>query len=143
MIEIFLVDDNPFMRKTMKQLIELDAAFKVCGEAASVEDALKALEDLKPDIALVDISLGGDERGIELIKNIRSLGHRFSILTVSLHEEALYADRVYAAGAQGYLMKQDAPERIIHAIQHILSSGPARGKEAFYRGTSPITTLGS
>lgn len=119
MSEIFLVDDNPFMRRAMKKLIEFEPGFKVCGEAGSAEEALETLTQLKPDIALVDISLGGDEQGIELIRTIRSKGHEFPILTVSLHEEGLYADRVLAAGAQGYLMKQDATEHIIHAIQHV------------------------
>lgn len=106
----------------MKQLIELETDLKICGEAGSAEDALQQLDHLKPDIALIDISLGGNERGIELIKNIRGKGCVFPILTVSLHEEALYSERVLKAGAQGYLMKQDAPEHIIHAIQQLLKA---------------------
>ena len=130
MISIFLVDDNPFMRKAMRQLIELEPDFKICGEAGTAEDALKGLSQAKPDIALVDISLGGDEKGIQLIRDIRDVGHNFPILTISLHEEALYADRVLQAGAQGYLMKQDAPENIVQAIQQVCSAG----KGFFYRG---------
>lgn len=129
-MDIFLVDDNPFMRKAMRQLIELEPEFKVCGEAATAEDALKALSNKKPDIALIDISLGGDEKGIQLIRDIREVGYHFPILTISLHEEALYADRVLQAGAQGYLMKQDAPENLVDAIQRIT----AGSKGSFYRG---------
>ena len=119
MTEIFLVDDNAFMRKAMRQLIELEEGLKVCGEAGSAEDAIKILEWLKPDVALVDISLGGNEQGIELIKYIRTKKYKFPVLTVSLHDEALYLDRVLKAGAQGYLMKQEAPESIIRAIHHV------------------------
>ncbi len=122
MTEIFLIDDNPFMRKTMKQLIEFEPNLKVTAEAGTAEEAMEMLENLKPSIALVDISLGGDERGVELIRMIRSKGHKFPILTVSLHEEGLYADRVMKAGAQGYLMKQDAPENIVYAIEHLVSA---------------------
>ena len=123
MTEIFLVDDSPLMRQTMKQLIELEPNFKVCGEAGTAEETMASLKEIKPDVVLMDISLGGDERGIELIKALRLERHKFPILTVSLHEEALYAGRVMKAGGQGYLMKQDAPEHIIHAIQKVVTGG--------------------
>ena len=124
MLKIFLVDDNPFMRKAMRQLIELEASMKVCGESETAEGALSEIERLKPTVALIDISLGGDERGIQLISEIRNLGYKFPILTISLHEESLYGQRVKMAGAQGYLMKQDAPENIISAIQFVSTAGP-------------------
>ena len=123
MIQVFLVDDNSFMRKTMKQLIELEDDLRVCGEASSIEEAVRGVVQAKPDIALIDISLGGNEQGIELIREIRLQGQSFPILTVSLHEEALYAGRVMEAGAQGYLMKQDAPESIVKVIRVLVGGG--------------------
>lgn len=136
MVKVFLVDDNSFVRKVMKQLIELEKDFKVCGEADNAEDALVLVEQLNPNIALVDISLGGNEQGIELIKSIRQKGHHFPVLTISLHEETLYADRVMNAGGQGYLMKQDAPETLVRAIRYVLE------KESVFFTASLLEPLG-
>lgn len=127
MTEIFLVDDSRMMRNAIKHLIECEPNFKVCGEAGSAEDALKALGHLKPDVVLVDISLGGNQNGIQLISDIRARGHAFPILTISLHEEALYAKTVFKVGAQGYLTKQDAPEKIVRAIKSVVS-----GRKEFF-----------
>lgn len=137
MTKVFLVDDNSFVRKAIQQLIELEPDLKVCGESDNADDALIILDQLKPDIALIDISLGGNEQGIELIKNIRNRGLKFPIMTISLHEESLYAERVMKAGAQGYLMKQDAPENIVRAIRYVTA------KEGDFFTASVLPTLGN
>lgn len=119
MIQVFLVDDNSLMRRALRQLIEFEAGLKICGEADSAKDALNSLIQIKPDIALIDISLGTSPDGIQLITHIREKGYNFPILTISLHEEALYVKKVSEAGAQGYLSKQDAPDHIVRAIQSV------------------------
>lgn len=124
MTKVFLVDDHRLMRNALKQLIEIEPDLKVCGVATNPDDALKAFAQTKPDIALVDISLGTTQNGIQLVSLIRAQGYTFPILMLSLHEETLYAEKVLKAGAQGYLMKQDAPENIVRAIRNVL--GPRK-----------------
>lgn len=118
-MKIFIVDDNALIRKAMTQFIEYQPNLKICGEADNAEEALKNLEQLLPDMGLIDISLGGNEKGIQLISDIRARGHTFPILTISLHEEGRYAEKARKAGAQGYLMKQDAAENIVRAIESV------------------------
>lgn len=119
MINILIVDDNEFMRKMMGSFLEMEKDIKICGEADSVESALSAVENLKPDVALIDISLNGDEGGIDLIRSLREKGEKFPILTISLHENALYSGRIGEAGGQGYIMKQEATDCIIDAIRQV------------------------
>ena len=91
----------------------------MCGEAGDAEHALQAIARLKPDLVLVDITLPG-KSGLELIKELRSRNSEVKMLVVSMHDEALYADRVLRAGGDGYIMKQEDPEEIVHAIRDVL-----------------------
>jgi DNA-binding NarL/FixJ family response regulator len=91
----------------------------VCGKAGNAEQALTAIATLQPDLVLVDISLPG-KSGMEIIKEIRAVNRKVKLLVVSMHDEALYADRVLRAGGDGYIMKQEDPEEIIHAIRDVL-----------------------
>jgi DNA-binding NarL/FixJ family response regulator len=75
---------------------------------------------LKPELALVDISLPG-KSGLELIKDLRAVNRTIKLLVVSMHDEALYADRVLRAGGDGYIMKQEDLDEILHAIRDVLA----------------------
>jgi DNA-binding NarL/FixJ family response regulator len=92
----------------------------VCGEAGDARQGLKSIVKLKPDLAVVDIGLPG-KSGLELIKEIRALKLPVKVLVVSMFDEALYAQRVLRAGGDGYIMKQEDPEEIIHAIRDVLA----------------------
>lgn len=92
----------------------------VCGEADDATIALELIPSLRPDLVLVDLTLPG-KSGLQLIKEIRALGLSIKLLVVSMHDEALYADRVLRAGGDGYLMKQEDPEEIIRAIHDVLA----------------------
>jgi DNA-binding NarL/FixJ family response regulator len=106
----------------------------VCGEAGDAESALSAIQSLRPDLVLVDITLPG-ESGLDLIKKVRVSEPGTKMLVISMHDEALYADRVLRAGASGYIMKQEDPDEIVHAIRdvlggHIYVSEEVLGKRA-------------
>jgi DNA-binding NarL/FixJ family response regulator len=116
---IFIVEDHPVFREGVKQLLNREADLTVCGEAGDYEQALEGIVRLQPDLALVDISLPG-RSGLELIKKLRAQQHPLKLLVVSMHDEALYADRVLRAGGDGYIMKQEDPSEIIHAIRDVL-----------------------
>ena len=112
---IVIVDDHPLFRKGLEQLINSsDDAFAICGEAGDAAEGMTAIRQLKPDLAIVDLSLPG-ANGIELIKNIRAEFHKLPVLILSMHDESLYALRALRAGAQGYVMKQEALENVISA----------------------------
>ena len=117
--KLFLVDDHPLVREWLSNLIHQQPDLTVCGEAESVPDALEGIARSTPDIAIVDISLKGGS-GLELIKSIRALRPAVAVVVLSMHEEALYAERALRAGARGYIMKRETAKRIIIAIRQVL-----------------------
>ena len=121
---IVIVDDHPLFRKGFEQLINSsDDAFKICGEAGDAAQGMSVIRQLSPDLVIVDLSLPG-ANGIELIKNIRAEFPKLPVLILSMHDESLYALRGLRAGAQGYVMKQEALENVIIAIREVLAGRP-------------------
>src|SRR5207248_8829100 len=117
--KVLLVDDHPIVRQGLGQLINEEPDLSICAEAEDFQQALAALEDARPDVAIVDISLK-DRSGIELIKEIRAKQPDLPILVLSMHDESLHAERVLRAGATGYIMKQEATEQGMNAIRRVL-----------------------
>lgn len=117
---ILVVDDHPVFRHGLISLLAGEGDIVVCGEADTAPAALEAMRRLKPDLALLDISLRG-ANGIELIKLMRSEQPRLAILMLSMHDESLYALRTLRAGASGYLMKAEATGHLFTAIRKVLS----------------------
>jgi DNA-binding NarL/FixJ family response regulator len=116
---ILIVEDHPIFRQGMIHLINHEPDLEVCGEVETAARALSAIDDLKPDLALVDITIKGTN-GIELIKNIKFKYPALPTLVLSMHEEALYAERAIRAGAHGYVMKQEAASQVMAAIRSVL-----------------------
>jgi len=118
-IKILLVDDHPLVREWLNNLIHQRPDFQVGGETGSAPEALRLVEAIKPDIAIVDISLASGS-GIELIKNIKASQFDTAVLVLSMHDELLYAERALRAGAGGYVMKSEATQKIFQAIHQVL-----------------------
>lgn len=118
--KIYIVDDHPLMRKGMAMTLENSVEFTVCGQSESAEEALSEIPTLKPDGCVVDISLPG-MNGIELVKNLLAQLPDLKILVISRHDEELYAERAIRAGAKGYLMKLEAGEVLVSAVQQIMN----------------------
>jgi DNA-binding NarL/FixJ family response regulator len=116
---IFVVDDHPLMRQGLTQLINGEPDLCVVGEAEDAPRALKGIAAKHPDLVIVDISLQGNN-GIELTKSIKALYKDLRIMVLSMHDEHIYAQRVLRAGANAYVMKQEAPDRVIDAIRRTL-----------------------
>jgi DNA-binding NarL/FixJ family response regulator len=116
---ILLVEDHPLTRQGMKTLLSRQAGFEVCGEADTAPRALELVSKLSPSLAIVDITLKS-ANGIELTKDIRALAPATQVLIVSMHGENVYAERALRAGAMGYLMKDEAAENVLVAIERIL-----------------------
>ena len=108
---VLIVDDHPLMRQGLAQLVNQQPDLTVCGEAEDVPEALQKTTDLKPDVVIVDLSLKGSD-GIELIRNLHSRNAQLPLLVLSMHDEALYAERALKAGAWGYIMKQEATNQV-------------------------------
>jgi DNA-binding NarL/FixJ family response regulator len=116
---ILIVDDHPMMRQGLVQLIEHEPDFTAWGEADTAAQALALMSTRKPDLVLVDISLP-DKNGLELIKDIQVLHPGLPVLVFSMHDEALYAERVLRAGGRGYIMKQEGGKKLMEAVRHVL-----------------------
>jgi len=117
---ILIVDDHPIFRHGLAQLINQEHDLAVCGEAEDYHSAWKAVQELHPDMLIVDITLK-NMSGIDLIREISKHYKGLPMLVISMHEESLYAERSLRAGARGYIMKQEASESIVYAIREVLS----------------------
>lgn len=118
-VRIIIVDDHPIVRQGLAELINHEDDLEVCGDAEDSYEAIKVIRELKPDLAIVDISLK-QTSGIELLKDIKVQFPDLSVLVLSMHDEALFAERALRAGAKGYIMKQQATDNVITAIRKIL-----------------------
>jgi DNA-binding NarL/FixJ family response regulator len=117
---VFIVDDHTMIREGLRGLLERDPGLEVCGDAADIPEALLALRALAADVVLVDISLGGAS-GLDLIKSLKAEFPALPVLVVSMHDEALYAERALRAGAMGYIMKHEPAKTMKAAIHRVLS----------------------
>jgi DNA-binding NarL/FixJ family response regulator len=141
--KVLLVDDHPIVRQGLALLIEREADLSVCGEAEGAHTAFAAIEALKPDIVVLDISLSGPD-GLDVLKEIRVKTAALPVLILSMHDETIYAERAMRAGANGYIMKQEATEKVLVAIRRILQGDVYLSDrltntmlQQFVRGTAP------
>ncbi len=118
--KIIIVDDHPIVRRGLIELINHEKDLVVCGQAEDAPQALKAIRTLKPHIVIIDISLK-ETNGVELIKDIKVQYPSLPMLALSMHDEFLYAERCLRAGAKGYIMKQQATEKVVTAIRKVLN----------------------
>ena len=116
---VFVVDDHPLLRQGLAMLINRESDLMVCGEAEEAPTAMKALAAARPDIVIADISLNGPD-GLDLLKNLRILYPDLPVLILSMHDESIYAERALRARANGYIMKQEATEKVLVAVRRIL-----------------------
>jgi DNA-binding NarL/FixJ family response regulator len=116
---VFVVDDHPIVRQGLAMLVNRQPDLIVCGEAEDAQAAMQALITAKPDILVLDISLNGPD-GLDLLKNIRTRYPDLPVLILSMHDELMYAERALRAGAQGYIMKQEATDMVLVALRRIL-----------------------
>ena len=119
---VLIVDDHPFLRVGLSESLASEPGLSVCGAVGTAEEALTATEKLRPDLVLADLNLPG-KSGLELIKDLASLRPGLPVIVLSMHDEEIYAERCLRAGARGYLMKSEAPEKLAAAIRHVLGGG--------------------
>src|ERR1700691_2362416 len=117
---ILVVDDHPIVRQGLALLINREPDLVVCGEAEEAMGALHVLASARPDVLIVDISLNGPDV-LDLLKSIRTTHPTLPVLILSMHDESIYAERALRAGANGYIMKQEATEKVLVAVRRILA----------------------
>ena len=117
---VLIVDDHPIVRQGLRLLIDREDDLRVCGEAEDGPAALRQIREAKPDIVVLDLSLEGPD-GLEVLAEIRTAYPAIPVLVLSMLDEALYAERSLRAGASGYIMKQEATDKVLAAIRKILS----------------------
>ena len=118
-IRVFLVDDEPVVRRGLRLLFGAKPSLEVCGEAGSEHDALEGILASRPDLAVVDLSLKEGD-GLALIKQLHRLRPALKILVFSMHEQAHFATAAFAAGAHGYIIKEEGADRVLEAIQAVV-----------------------
>lgn len=116
---VLIVDDHPVTRRGLVELIDHEPDLTVCGQVDDAIRALEAVKTLKPDLALVDISLPR-KSGLALIKDIRLWSPNVYVLALSMHDESLYAERVLKAGGHGYIMKNEGGDKLLEVIRKVL-----------------------
>jgi DNA-binding NarL/FixJ family response regulator len=116
---VLIVDDHPLLRQGLALLINREHDLTVCGEAEEAQAAMREIAAKRPDILIADISLNGPD-GLDLLKNLRTLYPNLPVLILSMHDESIYAERALRARANGYIMKQEATEKVLVAVRRIL-----------------------
>ena len=117
-IRIFLIDDHPIVREGMERMIARESDLEVCGESDGGADTLDKLIAAEPQVVVLDLSLSHSS-GFDLIHLIQNQLPKAAIIVLSMHDENLYAERTLRAGASGYIMKQEAPAKVLSAIRKV------------------------
>ncbi|HSY43507.1 MAG TPA: response regulator transcription factor [Candidatus Acidoferrum sp.] len=118
--KILVVDDHPLVREWLANLIQQQPDLSVSSETESAPSALSAVDTAKPDLVIVDINLKNSS-GIELIKSLKESHPEVPVLVLSMHDESLYAERVFRAGARGYVNKRETAQKVVEAIRRVLA----------------------
>jgi DNA-binding NarL/FixJ family response regulator len=119
---VFIVDDHPLVREGLGNLINGQDDLIVCGEAEDSVQAIAGIIQARPDVALIDISLK-NESGLELVKDLGKQCPFVALIVLSMHDEALYAERALRAGARGYIMKRETSKSVLASIRRVLEGG--------------------
>jgi DNA-binding NarL/FixJ family response regulator len=116
---VFIVDDHPLVREGLTNLINRQSDLVVCGEAKDSAEAIDGMTKERPDVAIIDISLT-NESGLELIKQLVKQFPQVALIVLSMHDEALYAERALRAGARGYVMKHETSKNVLTSIRRVI-----------------------
>lgn len=115
---LLLVDDHAIVRQGLAALLSSEADFTVCAEAGTYDEGLAAVDQFQPECVILDLSLR-DRNGLEWIREVRARGFEGRILVLSMHDEGLYAEKALQAGAEGYVMKDQAEETLVAALRQV------------------------
>ena len=122
MPRVLIVDDHPFVRRGVQTILESFPEWELCGQAGNGIEALRLIEQLNPDVVLLDVSMP-EMDGIEATRIVRGTNPRIKVVLLTLHESTEVLLRGFRAGANGYLLKADAEEELIKALRVVIGDG--------------------
>ncbi|MBN1501878.1 MAG: response regulator transcription factor [Spirochaetes bacterium] len=147
-MKILVIDDHPFVRQGIISILSEVKGYEVVGETDEANSALSLISDNMPDVVLIDLSLKGNINGLDLIKAIKERYPKVKSIAVSMHDENVYAERAIRAGALGYIMKGEDPEKLINAIEKVFDGEIAVSKKVsdkimnkFFHGANNVEVL--
>jgi DNA-binding NarL/FixJ family response regulator len=118
--KVLIVDDHPIVRQGLRSMIDAERDLRICGEAENEKEGRAAIRALQPDVVVVDLSLEQGD-GINLVRDVHAHHPEIALLVLSMHDESIYAERLLAVGASGYLMKKAAADQLITALRCVLA----------------------
>jgi two-component system response regulator NreC len=121
-ITIFLADDHTIVRQGLAKLLEVEPNFRVVGEAENGREAVNKVEELKPNIVIMDIAMPL-LNGIEATRQIKKIHSQTKVIILSMHSHDRYISELFSLGASGYLLKDSTGTDIIKAINAALNGG--------------------
>ena len=113
---VILADDHPIVRASIRRLLEKADDIEVVGEAGDGIETIRLVEELAPDVLLLDVEMPG-MKGFEVARRLQAAGASVRILALSAYDDKQYILAMLASGATGYLTKAEAPQTIIHAVR--------------------------
>lgn len=117
-IRVVIIDDHPAIAEALESVIKVQMGMELCGHALTAEEGLSLVAKLKPDVAVVDISLS-DAHGLDLVQNLRIQVEDVHVVVYSMYDDKVYAERALRAGASGYLMKSEPMHHVVSAIRTV------------------------
>ena len=130
---VAIVEDHPMFRERLAELINKERDLQVCGEADNIRDGFTLIMERGAQVAIIDLTLQ-NSNGLELLKNLKAAGSNVPVLVLSMHDEALYAERALRAGARGYITKNQASANVMTALRQVLAG-------EIYLGTKAATKI--
>ncbi len=119
-VRILVVDDNPTVRMAVALILEDEADLSICGEASDIADAFKQCEALQPDLALIDLSLRGED-GLDLVRRLCRFSPPVRAVVFSLHDEPFHINGARDAGAHGYVIKSEDPQQMLDCMRGVMA----------------------
>lgn len=120
MVNVFIVEDHPVIRKSYALVLHREADIVICGEASSAEEALAMIPHCAPDIVLVDFSLP-QMSGLELVQHLQKDQPELPTVMISGHQDSIFIEGVLAAGARSYIVKEQAVQQLVHTLRQVMS----------------------
>lgn len=122
-IRVCIVDDNPDLRSALEEILRMSDEYRCVGAISNAREAKLKIPLLKPDVVLMDINLGGDESGIDCVRDLKPQIPQTNFMMCTVYEENEKIFEALSAGASGYILKKTAPGKMLEAIRELYEGG--------------------
>ena len=122
-ITVCIVDDNSDLRNALEEIIDMSEGYKCLSTIGTAEEAIRQIPALAPDVVLMDINLGSEESGIDVVRILKQQVPSVNFMMCTVYEEDEKIFQALRAGASGYILKKTAPARMLEAIRELYQGG--------------------